>query len=158
MVDRTRKRIARICGAKAAKERVRAGIMEDLSDFPDNSFHLIVALGIYHQALSLEDWHTCISESARVLRESGLLLVSVFTPDSQPYGKPVVPVRNMPHMYEGFSSGPLCLFSAKEHDAEMNAHGFDPHAQTETVRAETEEGYRLTMNALYRKLGTSSNA
>jgi len=154
MMKRTRKRIAGICGETAAQNRVRAGVMEDLSEFADSSFDLIVALGIYHQALSLEHWHECVAESARVLKDEGLVLISGFTPRSQPEGKPLQAVPGLNSMYGGFSSGPLCIFEADEHDMEMAVHGFVPHVPTETVRVETEKGFRMTMNALYRKHGT----
>jgi cyclopropane fatty-acyl-phospholipid synthase-like methyltransferase len=156
MMTRTRKRIARVCGETAAQDRVRAGVMEDLSEFEDGSFDLIVALGIYHQALTFEHWQECVAESARVLKEGGLVLISAFTPGSQPEGKALQPVKDLENMYGGFSSGPLCLFEAHEHDAQMANHGFEPHVPTETVRVETELGFRITVNALYRKCGKSA--
>lgn len=157
MVARTRERIARIGGTAAAQERVRLGIMEDLGAFADSYFELVVALGIYHQALSPAHWHNCVAESGRVLQSDGLILISSFTPDSQPDGEPLRPVPGMRDMYGGFSSGPLCLFRAEHHDEKMAEHGFEPHVPTETVRVETEHGYRCTMNALYRKSGTDSH-
>jgi hypothetical protein len=127
--------------------------MNDLSVFPDDSFDVVIALGIFHQALSLELWHTCVAESVRVLKAGGYLLLSTFTPDSQPDGKALVPVSDQSNMYDGFSSGPLCLFSSKEHDEKMASHGLRPHKPTETVKVATELGYRITMNALYQKCG-----
>jgi SAM-dependent methyltransferase len=155
MMTRTRKRIAGVCGEAAAQDRVRAGVMEDLSEFADGTFDLIVALGIYHQALSFEHWQACVAESARVLKNDGLVLISSFTPRSQPEGSPLVPIPGLDNMYGGFSSGPLCIFEPADHDVEMANHGFEPHVPTETVRIETELGFRVTMNALYRKRGTS---
>lgn len=153
MMKRTRRRIAAICGETAAHERVRAVVMEDLSEFEDESFDLIVALGIYHQASSLDHWHQCVAESARVLQDGGLILVSAFTPASQPVGKPLIPVRDMPGMYDGFSSGQLCLLEVDAHDDAMATHGLKPHVPTEAMKVQTELGYRFTLNALYRKTG-----
>ncbi|MFC1640091.1 class I SAM-dependent methyltransferase [Gemmatimonadota bacterium] len=158
MVARTRERIAPICGTTAARQRVRHGEMQDLSEFPSDSFHVVIALGIYHQALSLEQWHSCVAESGRLLKEGGFVLVSTFTPDSQPEGEPLQPVQELPDMYDGFSSGPLCLFSVEDHDQAMVSHGLEPHVPTETVRVETELGYRITMNALYRKCGADHHS
>jgi SAM-dependent methyltransferase len=151
MVARTRERVAQIAGVTTARQRVFTGTMEDLSVFPDASFNLVLALGVYHQASSLERWHNAVSESGRVLTGGGLVLISAFTPDSQPEGEPLLPVRDLPDMYGGFSSGPLCLFDAKRHDNEMASHGFEPHVPSETVRVNTELGFRVTLNALYRK-------
>jgi len=151
MVARTRERLVPICGTAAAHQRVRHAEMQDLNEFSDGSFDVVIALGIYHQALSLERWHECVSESVRVLKEDGYILLSTFTPDAQPDGEPLIPVPAQRNMYDGFSSGPLCLFFVEEHDDAMAEYGLVPHVRTETVRVETELGYRITMNALYRK-------
>jgi SAM-dependent methyltransferase len=151
MVVRTRKRVAQIAGVAAARQRVFTGTMEDLSAFPDASFNLVIALGVYHQASSLEGWHNAVSESGRVLTGGGLVLISAFTPESQPDGEPLLPEHDLPDMYEGFSSGSMCLFDAERHDSEMASHGFEPHVPSETVQVKTELGFRVTLNALYRK-------
>ena len=151
MISRTRERVAGIIGATEAEQRVKLGSMDDLGSFSDGFFHLIVALGIYHQSVSWDHWRKCISESARVLEVGGLVLISAFTPDSQPDGEPLKPVHEKQNMYEGFSSGPLCLLGQSDHDLAMASLGFGPFAPTETVRVETELGFRYTMNALYRK-------
>ena len=151
MVTRTRERVAAILGTNASRQQVRFGAMEDLSAFPDGAFNLVVALGIYHQASSLEQWHNAVAESGRVLTEGGLVLISAFTPASEPDGEPLTPMPNSSDMYEGFSSGALCLLEKDRHDSEMGAHGFEPDVTTETVNVKTELGYRVTLNALYRK-------
>jgi SAM-dependent methyltransferase len=153
MVARTRERLVPICGTTVARQRVRLGEMQDLSAFPDGSFDVVIALGIYHQALSLKRWHLCVAESVRVLKVGGYILLSTFTPDSQPDGKPLIPVPDQSNLYDGFSSGPLCLFSMEGHDDVMATYGLRPHKPTETVRVSTELGYRVTLNALYRKCG-----
>ena len=76
-VERTRERVAEILGADAARERVRVGAMDDLSCFPESSFDLVVALGIYHNARSVDEWERSVAETARVLRSGGRLLVNV---------------------------------------------------------------------------------
>jgi len=157
MVARTRERVSSIRGTTEARQRVHFGVMEDLSAFPVASFNLVIALGVYHQASSLAHWHDAVDESARVLVDGGLVLISAFTPDSQPDGGPVAPVSDSRDMYEGFSSGPLCLLAKDIHDRKMAAHGFEPEVTTETVNVKTELGYRVTLNALYRKRGPGKN-
>ena len=153
MVVRTRARVTTIRGVTEARQRVLVGTMEDLSGFPDASFNLVLALGVYHQASTLEQWQNAVAESGRVLMDGGRVLISAFTPDSQPDGEPLTPVPNSSDMYEGFSSGPLCLFNADDHDKRMGEHGFEPAVPSVTVRVNTELGYRMTLNALYRKRG-----
>ncbi len=151
MVARTRERLEPICGTTAARHRVRHSELQDLSEFSSDSFHVVIALGIYHQALSLEQWQSCVTESGRLLMEGGYILLSTFSPESQPEGEPLQPVHGHDNMYDGFSSGALCLFTLEEHDEAMASHGFEPHVPSETVQVKTELGYRVTLNALYRK-------
>lgn len=151
MVDKTRERLAPWLSRKEAETRVRLGQMEELSDFADGFFHLVVALGIYHNATSPNQWQAALRETARVLAPAGLLLVSNFSPRSQPEGVPLTPVPGRPHLYTGFSSGPLYLLEADAFDAEMRRHGFQPVVPVETVKATTDAGFRVTVNGLYRK-------
>ena len=151
MLAKTRSRIAEISGVSFARERITFGVMEDLSNFPDSSFDIIVALGVYHQASKKAKWINAVEESARVAKDGALVLISAFTPNSQPDGEPLKKVSNETDVYDGFSSGPMYLLDVEQHDAQMDAFGFLPDVPTETVRVETELGYRTTMNALYRK-------
>ncbi|UCG86397.1 MAG: class I SAM-dependent methyltransferase [Gemmatimonadota bacterium] len=151
MVARTRERVAQFVGDEIAERRVRLGRMEDLGDLRDETFGLVVALGIYHQAESHAHWNRALAETHRVLGAGGLVLTSTFSPRSQPRGMPLRPVPGEEHMYDGFSSGPLCLVTADEWDAAMLALGFVTHSVTETVRVETEGGFRVTVNGLYCK-------
>lgn len=151
MVVRTRERVTPVVGVTAARKRVCVGTMEDLSAYSDASFNLVIALGVYHQASIADRWHNAVAESGRVLTVGGLVLISAFAPDSQPDGEPLSPVADLQDSYDGFSSGPMCLFDVETHDKEMASHGFEPHVPTETVRVTTELGFRVTLNALYRK-------
>jgi len=153
MIEKTRERVARIRGSSAANERVRAGVMEDLSEFTDRFFHLVVSLGVYHQAGSLDQWQRALDETSRVLAPNGLLLSASFSPASQPRGEPLSPVRDGRHMYAGFHAGPLCMVDAADLDNAMVRRGLLPEVPTETVRVPTDEGYRVTVNGLYRKGG-----
>ena len=155
MVERTRERVAEIAGVETAGQRVRLARMEDLADFRDEMFELVVALGVYHQAESHEHWIRAICETYRVLSDGGLALISTFSPLSQPHGIPLNPVPGEICMYDGFSSGPLCLASADELDRVMLEHGFITQSVTETVRVATEDGFRVTLNGLYRKVATT---
>lgn len=151
MVERTRERVAEILGPAEAERRVRVGRMENLGDFPDDRFRLVVALGVYHQADSRRGRERALSETARVLEPGGLVLVAVFHPDSRPDGEPRRRVSEEAPLYEGFHSGLHYLVDPDELDREMADHGLRPAEPTETVRTETEEGVRMTINALYRK-------
>ena len=45
--------------------------MEATPDAKDASFDLVVALGIYHNARSAEEWQAALAETARVLKPGG---------------------------------------------------------------------------------------
>ena len=156
MVARARERVAEIVGTEAARWRVRVASMEDLSDFRDGMFGLVVALGVYHQAESHQHWTRALCETHRVLGESGLVLTSTFSPHSQPHGIPLSPVPGEKHIYDGFGSSPLCLVTADELDQAMLAWGFARESATATVRVATENGFRVTVNGLFRKSGDES--
>ena len=151
MVERTRKRVAAVVGAEEALRRVRRGRMDDLVDFDSEFFNVIVALGIYHNATSEGEFERSLSESARVLPQSGQLLVSSFSPRFQPEGEALRPVDRLPHVFDGFGAGPMYLLAADELDLAMSRHGLQPRVATETVVARTDSGTRVTINALYQK-------
>jgi SAM-dependent methyltransferase len=156
MVERTRGRVAAIVGEEQARERVRVGRMDDLSAFPDSSFDLVVALGIYHNARDLDEWERAVAETARVLRTGGRLLVNHFTPEVDLTGEGVTPVPGVPDLYEGFPGGRAVLRDAARLDAAFARHGLIPEVPSATVTAPTEKGRRVSVNALYTKRGARS--
>jgi len=154
MVAKTRERVAAVLGTDEAERRVRVGRMEDLSEFASQSFQLLVALGVYHNAASEETWDRTLTETARVLAPDGLALVANFTPGFEPHGEALRRVAGTCHLYEGFHAGPLYLLDAHELDAEMAPYGLLPVVPTEIVEKQTDSGRRVTANALYRKRGS----
>ena len=156
MIAHTRKRVAAILGEQQAERRVGLGKMDDLRDFADASFDLVVALGVFHCASSCREWRRALDESVRVLAPNGLLLVSVFTPETDPHGTGLHPIPGQPHLYGGFSSGQTYLVDAPTLDAEMASRGMEPAVPSKTVRVELERGRRVVVNALYEKLSPSA--
>jgi len=153
MVVRTRERIAGILGAAEAERRVVRGSMADLGDFDDGAFHLVIALGILHQAADREEWSGAVSEIARVLRTGALALVAAWSPRSRPDGVDLVPVLGQEGVYEGFHSGLHYLVDAPALDREMEANGLIAAVPTEEFEVEMGAGQRVTVNGLYRKSG-----
>jgi SAM-dependent methyltransferase len=151
MVARTRERVAGVLGREAADRRVRLGRMEDLSAFDDASVQVLVALGVLHQATSEEQWSGAIREMSRCVAPGGRLLVAVWSPRSRPHGEAVRLVAGEKHVYEGFHSGTHYLVEAPLLDAAVAAAGFVPIVPTRDVVVENEKGWRVTINALYRR-------
>ncbi len=151
MVQKTRECVAAIYGKWEARRRIQEGTMQNLQQFEEKSFHLIVALGIYHNATCRPMWEAALKESSRVLKHDGLLLTSNFSPASQPEGKPLIPIPAEPHVYRGFSAGPMFLLNADDLDQEMACVRLSPKVPTETVIVKTDTGRRVTVNALYVK-------
>lgn len=149
MVEATRERVAAILGPEEAERRVRRGRMDDLSRVPEGSIHLLVALGLYHNAQSREEWDRALDESVRVLAPGGHLLVAVFTPRTDLTGEGVRAVPGEPSVYEGFPGGRVVLVEAAELDRDMARRGLVPAVPTETVEVTTERGRRVTVNGLY---------
>jgi SAM-dependent methyltransferase len=153
MVARTRDRVGAVVGVEEASRRVSRGRMDDLTGFDPEFFDVIVALGIYHNATSEDEFERSLAESSRVLRSNGQLLVSSFSPSFQPEGEPLTAAEGMPHVFDGFGAGPMYLLEAADLDQAMSRHGLQPSVPTETVVTQTESGTRVTINALYHKLG-----
>jgi len=118
----------------------------------DESFDLVVALGIYHCAESRAEWDRALSETARILVPGGKLLVSVFTPETDLTGRGTRVVAGEPHVYEGFDTGGRhFLVDAEELDQEMLRHGLTPVEPTRIARPKVEIGRRVSANGLYVK-------
>lgn len=154
MIRKTRERIAGILGADLATERVIIGHMEDLSAFRDSMFHLVVALGLYHNATHQIQWNRALLETARVLSPKGKVLVSNFSPRCDPAGTGLSAVEGEPNVYEGFGSGRHYFVEADQLDREMARLGLVPAVPTETVVKKTDNGKRVTVNGLYVKQGS----
>ena len=150
MVEHCRRRVAEVVGGKEADRRVMVGKMHDLNQFDPESLDMVVSLGVYHNASSRAEWDLALAETARVVRPEGLVLVANFSPRSDPTGHGLRPAGEE-NVYEGFDAGPVFLLEADQLDAEMLAHGLRPVTRTETVRTATAKGYRVTVNALYRR-------
>jgi len=149
MVEETRRRLAEVLSPEQAERRVRLGRMDDLSAFEDSTFRLVVALGIYHGAGSREEWDRTLAETWRILEPGGRVLVSNHTDAFDADGNGLAPVSDEEPIYER-RSGLSFLVDAATLDMEMERHGFERLATTETVRRATEGGgTRVTANGLY---------
>ena len=151
MVERTRARVAESLGVEEARRRVRRAAMDELSDLPDGSFDLVVALGIYHQAQDETEWARALDESVRVVQPEGLLLVANFAPGTGGLDAPLARVPGSEFVYEGMRGGHLCLRTLEGLDADFAARGCPPQVPSVVVERETDERRRITVNALYRR-------
>jgi len=135
MVERVRTDLAAILGPEEALGRVLLGRMDDLSRFEDDSFDLVVALGIYHIAASAAEQRSAFAETARVLAHGGRLLCAVFGPGT------TLPGGRLP-------SRPL---AAADLDKALEPLGLTPLVKTRSVTRENEDSRRVVANGLYVK-------
>lgn len=152
MVEETRRRLRPVLGRREAEARVRRGRMSELDAFPDGAFDLVVALGVFHNARSPDEWDRALAETARVLEPGGLLLVSNFAPGTDLTGDGLDAVPGTDHLYRGSPAGPMYLLASEELDEAMARHGLQPVEPTETVEVDADPGRRVTVNALYRRM------
>jgi SAM-dependent methyltransferase len=150
MVEKTRRRLTPLIGATESSDRVRVVTMDNLSHLESNSFDLAVALGIYHNARTWEEWERAIDETLRVLKPGGQLLVNHFTPEVDLTGEGVRPSGER-DLFDGFPGGRVVLLDTPRLDVVMEGKGLWPVVPSETVRAATEKGRRVSTNALYEK-------
>ena len=151
MVERTKRRIANVLGRGDGDLRVRQMEMTDLGRFPGETFDLVLALGIYHNAASWKEWNQAVGETARVTAPGGRLLYAGFAPGTDLTGEGTRPVPEEPHLFEGFPSGKAVLLSAEELEENLARFEFEPTVSTETVTVEMEDGRRVTVNGLFEK-------
>jgi SAM-dependent methyltransferase len=151
MVARTRDRVAALVGREEAARRVRRSRMDALGWAPEASFDLVVALGIYHNARSGQEWHAALAETARVLRAGGRLLVSVFTPETDLDGRGYRPVPGQAHLFELADGRRLFLVDPVTLDREMASHGLAPVEPTVRAEGKVEVGRRVSANGFFRK-------
>ncbi len=153
MVRETRRRLAAILGEPDARERVRRGRMDDLRAYADGSFHLVIALGVLHGARSWEEWRRAFGEIVRVLRPGGRVLVAEFSPETDHTGEKISPVAGEPHVFQGLHGGRGVLLGVEELDAQAGEHGLLPEVPTTIGETRLDTGRRVSVNALYRKVG-----
>lgn len=152
MIAKTREQVVPYVGEQEALRRVRQGQMQDQQCFASDTFDLIIALGIFHGAQNESQWHSAIAETARVLRPGGEILVAHFSPRSQPNGVPLPRLDGEPHMFQGFDSDRrMLLLEPDELDTRVANYGLFPVIPTSDVLVLAETGYRVTVNAHYKK-------
>jgi SAM-dependent methyltransferase len=149
MVARTRSRLAEVMGPRRAQGRVVQAPMDDLGHIADASIDLVVILGVLQSARSIGEWNEAVKEIRRVLKPGGRALVSNFDPSSQPRGRPLVKVEGEPHRYVWREDQRMTLLDPARHDAAFAAQGLLPDEATQSVHVPRENGYRVSINALY---------
>ena len=155
MVERTRARLAALLGPEVAAERVIRATMDAMPWAADASFELVVALGIYHNARTAEEWRAALAETARVLGPGGRVLVSVFTPETDLDGQGQVPVAGAPHLFERPDGRGMYMVDPATPDRDMAARGLEPVEPTALAEGQVEVGRRVSVNGLYRKRSTA---
>lgn len=152
MVEETKSRVADILGKEETQNRIKVRSMDNLSVFENEKFDLVIALGIYHNAKNHSQWEKAYYETVRVLKKDGLLLLSNFGPNSKPEGLPLQPVKNNPNVYKGFGPTLMYLIDSESLDKYLKSFGLKTVTQTDTVSTKTDQGFRETINGLYRKI------
>jgi SAM-dependent methyltransferase len=168
MVAATRARVAPFVGPEEAARRVRAGRFDALDGLDDDTFELVLALGVLQNATGDAEFTRGVREIARVLRPAGTALIAHFSPASRPPGRALTRVAGSVHAYRGFFGEdpelPMVLHEASDLDAAFAAVGLVPVVPSDTVVAPASGagshrdaqgraagGTRVTVNAHYRK-------
>jgi SAM-dependent methyltransferase len=151
MLEKTRGRVEVYVGQAEAQRRVVEGKMDDLGAFQSNFFDLVICFGVYHGAQSTAEWNRAIGETARVLKPGAHLLMTQFSPRSDPTGNGLQNVE--PHIFMGFrGERRMLLLEPDELDAWMLPHGLTPIKPTYDVSAPADEGgTRVVVNGFYQK-------
>jgi SAM-dependent methyltransferase len=151
MIEQTKNQLKAIWPSCKINERIIPGSMENFDWAKSGFFDLIVALGIYHNATSMNMMKKAVSESARILKKDGRLLVANFAPGTQLENFNLVKNESMDWLWTDKKKGILCLLTGDELDLLMNNTSLFPVSKTQTVIKQLENAKRVTVNALYKK-------
>ena len=151
MVERTRAELAATVNGEEAERRVLQGEMKDLSRFESGSVALIVALGVFQQAQSVNEWHRSLAEAARVLSAGGRCLVANFGPGTGSVDRKPELIPGTKFVYSGMRYGNACLLTVAQLDEEFARVGLTPEVPSQQVEREADGQRRVTVNALYKK-------
>jgi SAM-dependent methyltransferase len=129
----------RVCGTdlsepmlRAARERIREtecaprihllhAPMAPLP-FPDGTFDLVVAHGIWNLARSGAAFRAAVAEASRVARPGAGLFLFTFSRDTLP--PDALPDAGETFVFSSWNGEPQCFLTAEEIDAELGAAGF----------------------------------
>jgi SAM-dependent methyltransferase len=145
MVAKTRARLMDMA-VSGANERVTEGSMTDLGRFAAAGFAWVIALGVYHTAVSFDDWQRAIDETARVLEPGGELLLSQLAPRAQSASGLWQPVPGQAHRFVSQGRYRL-LLTATDIDRYLAQRGLRPVTKTYTVDVNRD---RISVNGHYR--------
>lgn len=151
MIKKTKERLSTVLANRIIEERILLGAMHDLRWAADDYFDLVLALGIYHNAQSEDEFRKALRETARVTKRNGIALVANFAPGFAPQFQELRKVENSRFLYENPTHGNMCLLTADELDREMASVGFFPKEPSATVQRTTQTDRRVTVNAIYEK-------
>jgi SAM-dependent methyltransferase len=92
--------------------------------FPDRTFDLIVAHGIWNLARSAAEFCAAVREAARVARPKAALFVFTFSKNTLPVD--AEPLAGESFVFTQFSGQPQCFLTDAQLLAELGAAGFAP--------------------------------
>jgi ubiquinone/menaquinone biosynthesis C-methylase UbiE len=149
MIEKTQNSLAPFLDSDEIEKRIKVRKMDNISWAENNSFDLIIALGILHNAQSEDEFNKSLSESQRILKLDGKLLVANFSPGTNLPNMNLV--KESGHIWNDKRHGNLYLLTATELDEKMKEFVFFPVTKTVTVEKLLVDGKRVTVNALYEK-------
>lgn len=112
MVDETMKRLINLgLSEDSVKSRISQQPMDKLS-FPSSSFDFVISHGVYHNAFTEKEYKNALKESARILKNKGLLCFNVFSSVYTGVQAKIKKTEN--HIYITKDNLPMVLFSKNE--------------------------------------------
>lgn len=149
MVQATRERLANFFSSREAATRIIQGSMLNLP-YPADSFDLIVSTGVYHQARSERDYTQAISESSRVLKKGGWIVLNIFT--NEAWDKTYTKVDRKKYTVITKDGLYMTLLPKKRLLEMMADHGFKLSGRIKEEIKEINKGPRCVLRAVFRKV------
>lgn len=129
------------------EKKILQGRLENLP-FGNQMFDIVLTNGVIHNAFTCEEYKLCLKECVRVLKQDGLLYLSVFTSDTVD----VKLEKTEEHVYLTPDGLRMVLFSKEEIVQMLLELDYEMIEECGRYDIQVETGVRSLFRAVYRKM------
>lgn len=148
MVKKTRERLIACGFQNLANNRIAKSHMRNLP-YKNETFDIVLAHGVYHNAISLEEFNESVKESARVLKRNGKILFNFFT--SGYIGKDLRRIPDSLNLYLTKDDLLMVLTGRDEFEQMSKDLGLDKEGPIIEYRSKVTSGIRSVMRGVLKK-------
>ncbi len=101
-------------------------VQANMTDLPynDSTFDVVIANGVFHNAYTPEKFIAAVSESSRVIKDAGIILLNVFI--NNDLDRKTIKPKKIKNLYVTNDNLRMVLYSSKEIIKLLSKAGFEP--------------------------------